>query len=310
MQFSIKPIYLIHGGEIWQSNNFIDQINNQINKCYANLKKYCFVNFTEFEQFRAKHQAELLNLDLFNQQSVNKLVKINIAHGALSKQQEEIILNLINKNNLIILLIADKLDKKVFNSSWFAAVNKIGAVMAANPIINTYSMQKWVIARFKFFGLNISKEGLIKFSNMYHNNLLEADQNIYKLSVIHKDKKEINTEDLINNSSDEAKCSVFDLTFVLENKNFEQVIYVLNKLKQAREEELLILWSIIKAIKNILTKIDHNNLKIRKKLYLALQQGSLIDLSIKDPDRSDNQYIWGLFINLCLYISLNIISNN
>lgn len=306
MQSSIKPIYLIHGGEIWQSNNFIDQIN----KYYTNLKKYYFVNFTEFEQFMAKYKAELLNLDLFSQQSVNKLVKINIAHGALNKQQEEIMINLINKNNLIILLIADKLDKKVFNSSWFATVNKIGAVMTANPIINAYSMQKWVVARFKFFGLSISKEALIKFSNMYHNNLLEADQNIYKLSVIHKDKKEINKEDLIDNSSNEAKHSVFDLTFALENKNFEQVIYVLNKLKQAREEDLLILWSIIKAIKNILINTDHNNFKIRKKLYLALQQASLIDLAIKNTDRSDNQYIWGLFINLCLYINLNIISNN
>ena len=60
--------------------------------------------------------------------------------------------------------------------------------------------------------------------------------------------------------------------------------------------------AIIKAIKNILINTDHNNFKIRKKLYLALQQASLIDLAIKNTDRSDNQYIWGLFINLCLYI--------
>ena len=34
-----KPIYLIHGGEIWQSNDAIEKIVNN------NLKKYYFTNF-------------------------------------------------------------------------------------------------------------------------------------------------------------------------------------------------------------------------------------------------------------------------
>jgi DNA polymerase-3 subunit delta len=305
-----KPIYLIYGGEIWQSNDTIEKIN-KIYSNLTNLKKYYFTNFLQFEQFKDNNNAEILNLDLFCDQKINKLIKINIGNAKFNKQQQEELINLINnldQNNFIIVLIADRLEKAIFNTVWFAAINKAGVVIATKQL-SKISMQKWVVDQFKQVGLTIANNALVKFVSMYQNNLLEAAQSIYKLSLVFKDMpeivQEINLEKLESFMSDEAQFSVFDLQNALASKNVEQIIYLLNSLKKHGEEAILILWAIIKEIRNMLYKAS--DFKIKKQLGNLLQKAAEIDLAIKNLDTTNKinssnnrEYTWALILELCL----------
>ena len=306
-----KPIYLIHGGEIWQSNDTVEKIN----KIYANLnnlKKYYFINFLQFEQFKDSNNSEILNLDLFCDQKINKLIKINIGNAKFNKQQQEKLIDLTNdleqKNNFIIILVADRLERAVFSTAWFSAVSKTGIVIATKQL-SKISMQKWAVDQFKQIGLSITNDALVKFVSMYQNNLLEAAQSIYKLSVVYKDGpemvQEINLEKIDNFISDGSQFSVFDLQNALASKNIEQIIYLLNSLKKHGEEVILILWAIIKEIRNMLSKGSDS--KIKKQLGNLLQKAAEIDLAIKNLDTANKinssnnrECIWALIIDLCL----------
>ena len=309
-----KPIYLIHGGEIWQSNDVIEKID----KVYAslnNLKKYYFTNFLQFEQFNSSNNASIANLDLFCEQEINKLIKINIGNAKFNKQQQEGLVNLVNnlnqKNNSIIILIADRLEKSVFNTAWFNVINKVGVIITTKQL-SRISMQKWAIEQFSQVGLSIANSALTKFIDMYQNNLLEAAQSIYKLSVVFKDKpdvvQEITLENLEDFISDEAQFSVFDFQNILVSKNIEQVMYLLNNLKKRGEEVILILWAIIKEIRNRL--YNASDFKNKQKLGCLLQHAAEIDLAIKNIDTAhkinsnNREYVWALIIDLCLQVCL------
>lgn len=101
-------------------------------------------------------------------------------------------------------------------------------------------------------------------------------------------------------NSDLPKSSVFDLQNALSRQNPEKIIFILNNLKAQSQEEILILWAIIQAIKNQL--LTAKDLLSKKKLATLLQKAALVDLAIKNIDGTNNNdgYIWGMIIDLCL----------
>ena len=296
----LKPIYLVHGGEIWHSNDSINKIYN--NYSNNNLKKYYFVNFLEFEKFQSNQNIELFNLDLFCNEAINKLIKIEINNGKFTKKQQEILLNLINNlNNSVVILCANKLDKTAFSSAWFASINKIGAIIVTKPL-SVVGMQKWALEQFKQANLTINADALEQFVKLYQNNLLEASQIIDKLNL--GNYKNIDLKLLLEFVSDESDFSVFDLQRALISKNIVQIIYILHKLKQQHLEEVLILWAIVKQIKNIMF---NNIIAQRQKYCLLLPKAAEIDLAIKHVEYIDGKkaidnklHIWTLLVDLCL----------
>ncbi len=307
----VKPIYLIYGGEIWQSNDTIKKISKfytGLSTSLDSIKKYYFANFLQFIQFKNTNGSEIFNLDLFCEKKINKLIKINIGNGKFTKQQQEELINLLNnldleQNNFVIILIAERLDQTTLNTNWFKTINKIGAVITTKQL-STNDMQKWAVDQFKQANLKISNEALVKFITMYQNNLQAAAQSIYKLKISCSNE-EIDLKILMDFISDESQFSLFDLQNALVSNNVERIVYLLNSLKNHGQETILILWAIIKAIKNILAKT--NNQKIKDQMYHLLPKAGEIDLAIKNFDTenkingsSNSEYIWSLIMDLCL----------
>lgn len=287
----VKPIYLVHGGEIWQSND-------AINKIYANyrdnnLKKYYFTNFAEFEKFITEQKISTYNLDLFCDNKINTLIKIDINEAKFTKKQQEILLNLLkNLNNFVVVLVAAKIDKTAANSSWLRMINEVGVIIIARHL-SINSTKRWVKEQLLQQHLSITDEALDFFITTHQNNLLAASQAIYKLSLINK---HIDLDLLKTFILDQAEYSVFDLLHALISKNTKQIIYILHKLKNQQISNVLILWAIIKFIK-------------QQQQYQLLPKVAEIDLAIKNTDAvasiktvNNKSYIWSLFLDLCLSI--------
>lgn len=287
----LKPAYLIYGGEIWQTNDAVNKI--YINYHGNNLKKYYFTNFIEFEKFIIDQPISAYNLDLFCDNTINNLIKIDVQEAKLTKKQQEILLAVLkNLHNSVIVLVATKLEKTALNSAWLQMISTIGVIIIArNLSIN--SMKRWVQDQLIQNKLNITNEALDFFIKLHHNNLLAAAQDLYKLSIINKN---INLELLKNFIVDQADYTVFDLLHALVSKNIEQIIYILHKLKDQQESNVLILWAIIKFLK-------------QQKYYELLPKAAEIDLAIKNADLlvgtkavNNKSYIWSLFLDLCLSV--------
>jgi len=212
--------------------------------------------------------------------------------------------NLAIFNNFVIILIADKLDKATLNSSWVIDVAKLGVIIVTKTLSKS-GMQNWVVNKFKQADLKITNEAVIKFMNIHQNNLIAAVQSIYKLQLIYKQETTIDTAKLLEFVTNNAQCSVFDLQNSLSNKDIEQVIYVLHNLRTQSQEEVLILWSIVSALKNSLSKI--NDLLAKSKLCNLFKKAAEIDLAIKNIEivnGNNDGYVWALIMDLCLNIVL------
>ena len=300
----LKPIYLIHGYDAWQSMDAVQKINAN----FHDVKKYYFANFAQFMQFNKTHQSEILNKDLFCDTQFNKVIEISIGNGKFTKPQllelNLLLQNLAIFNNFVIILVADKLDKATLNSSWVIDVAKLGVIIVTKTLSKS-GMQNWVVNKFKQADLKITNEAVIKFMNIHQNNLIAAVQSIYKLQLIYKQENTIDTAKLLEFVTNNAQCSVFDLQNSLSNKDIEQVIYVLHNLRTQSQEEVLILWSIVSALKNGLSKI--NDLLAKSKLCNLFKKAAEIDLAIKNIEivnGNNDGYVWALIMDLCLNIVL------
>lgn len=300
----IKPIYLIYGYDPWQAIDALKEINAK----FKGVKKHYFANFTQFMQFNKTNKSTILNRDLFCDSQINQIIEISIGNAKFTKSQlpevNNLLNNLLSANNLAVILIAEKLDKAAVNSLWFKNIAKIGVIIVTKNLSKA-GMQNWASAQFKLANLKITKEALIEFVNMHQNNLMDAQQSIDKLSLIFSGQQTTNIIDLeqllkwIDVAG--AKNSIFDLQNALAANNIEQIILVLNNLKQQAQEEILILWAIIQEIKNSLAKTT--DLIEQSKLAGLFQKAAQIDLAIKNVELvcSNNYgYIWSLIIDLCL----------
>lgn len=306
----VKPVYLIYGYDAWQSMDALQKINAK----FKSTKKYHFANLAQFIQFNQTNKSELSNRDLFCGSNLNKTIEISIGNAKFTKQQVQELNNLLNNllnNNLAIILIAEKLDKSVLNSAWFAQVNKIGVVVVTKALSKA-GMHGWAENRFKQLNLAITGEALIEFINMYPNNLITAAQSIEKLAIVFENykasKQPINTAELHQCINQDPKTSIFDLQNALSSKKIDQIILILHNLKEQSQEEILILWAIIQEIKHRLATIS--SMQMKAKVYNLFAKAAEIDLAIKNIDMVDfnnDQYVWSLIIDICL--ELCVITN-
>lgn len=316
----IKSIYLLYGSDIWQLLNGLTNIKNN----FPETKRYYFLNFKQFVQFYNNNQEELFNRDLFCVAQFNKIIEIYIQDAKFSKAQsielEKFLNKVLNTKNICVILFAEKYSKDLEKSKLFQLVNKEGLIIVSKNL-SISQCKLWLTAELKLLNLSFTNDALNKFIKIYQHNLLQAKQILVKLELNYIHAKNLVNPiiiDLVNLEKylDEydLKYTLFDLQDSLTTASLAEIIKIFINLKQQQVEPILILWSIIQAIKKFMQKslIIHdkmNNNKIIENNYIKysnlLSKTTKIDLMIKCVDNKPSnidhkEYIWGSLIDLCM----------
>ena len=319
----IKPMYMIHGYDFQQTI----QVAKKIKGYFANVKKYYFIDFSEFLTFYKSNKAQLLTKDLFCQSSINNLIEISVGNAKFSKSQIIELNDLLGELldiKIILILVAEKLDQMTLKSAWLKVVNEIGVIICTKPL-SKYFMLNWVRDQFKKFNITITEEALLKFYEVHHNNLLLSEQNIFKLSMIftndNGNSKNYHADQILTLEyllkqmhwlGQEKKITIFDLQNAITLENKSLILHIVKYLQDSSKENLLFLWGIIELIKEKLNHLfnEKNNSKIEQgiKLAILLEKAAEIDLILKGVDslneyslqKNSNDYICSLLLDLCL----------
>ena len=160
-----------------------------------------------------------------------------------------------NPDNILIL-VSPKLEAATLNTQWFKALESAGVFATVWPI-GSDKLARWVHARMQSVGMNADHDAIAMLADRVEGNLLAADQEIQKLSVltgaskaqpVHIDRKHIMT--LVADSSRYNSFNLIDAALIGDAR---RCIKIINSLRNEGIEILQLLGSFNAELRRLIT---------------------------------------------------------
>lgn len=317
----LSPIYLMTGDEAFLAQEAVTLIRTAA----------AMVGFQERKAFAVEAAfnweiflAEAAQQALFNPKILLELrlpaTKINdAAKQALLKYTE------LASPDKILLITTDKLEAKHQNSAWYKKIEQQGTIITLWPLVGA-KLQTWLQGRCQTQGLKINSEGLQILKELTEGNLAAAAQAIEKLKLHYGDAP-LTAREILNDISQNSHYDIFTLVDNILAGNIPRTVAILNTLKNEAVEPTLILWALLREIRQIIQMQSAlNNGEMLEKIFMQyriwdskksfyrqamqryqlpqwyqlLQQASTIDATIKGAVQGN---IWLALNQLCLQFS-------
>lgn len=236
----LAPLYVIAGEEIL----FLQEAEQAIRKAAVASGFDEHIRFIVDANFDwTLFQQALQNTSLFsNKQSIS----LHLTTGKLSDAGKKLLLEYgqrINPHKLLIIRMG-KLDAPTQKTNWYKSLEKIGVVIPVWPL-SPAQMPAWIKQRLSMFDLQADAEGLQLLALRTEGNLLAAQQEIEKLSLLYP-KGRLTAAQIQEASSNNSRYNVFNLTDAILQGNPAAVARTLKGLKEEAVEPVLVLWALAK----------------------------------------------------------------
>lgn len=250
LQGGLAPVYIIYGDDIFLRNEACVLLRKAVQE-QGYSEKICLNAESNFDWNTLLYTARARSFF-----ADKKWIELSLPHGktgqAGSKLLQQYAAHLPAKT--ILLIICDKLEKAITQSSWFSALDKIGITVPVWPI-KLEQFPSWIAARMVQQGLSASQESIQLLAQRAAGNLLAAAQEIEKLQLIYNSGT-LSESDIANALGDSARYTLFDLTDALLTQNLSQALTILNHLRDDHSEPVLLLWAITRQLRELI-KITH-----------------------------------------------------
>jgi DNA polymerase-3 subunit delta len=151
--------------------------------------------------------------------------------------------------DLTYLVITDKLDKKTADAPWVQAIEKHGTWVTI-AAVDTAAMPAWLRSRAKALHIEIDPEASQLIIDRVEGNLLAAQQELEKLSLL-SDGRSIDTDLVLRSVGDNARYDVFQLAEAAAAGDAARALRVLLGLKSEGVEPTLILWALVRELRGM-----------------------------------------------------------
>lgn len=269
LKSSLLPVYIVSGDEPFQVQQAIKLIREKAQQEGYSNRDLLFVekgfNWLDFSMSND-------SLSLFAEK---KILELRMPNGKPGKDGAKILLQYSENisNDTLLLIVTDKLEKSTGNTKWYKSLSTVGAAVAVWPIEGS-ELRQWVISRLKLRNLTTSNDGLLLLVDRIEGNLLAADQEIEKLSLMCPSSGL--TLDIIEQSvADSARYDLFKLADGTLNGDLQHITRILYGLKAEGITPILVNWSLTREIRSLL-KMKHS-LESGATLNVVFQQQGIWD---------------------------------
>jgi len=198
------------------------------------------------------------NFDLFGSKKIIEIKLIGTGPGNKgSKAIKDYCLK--PDEDKLVIISAERLDKKQQDSAWSKALLKHG-VQVVEPAIDKNSMPGWIETKSKELNLEISKEALRLLADRTEGNLLAASQELTKLSLLFPEQ-DISLEHMEKSISNSSKFGIFDLSNSFLEGNKKRTVRIIETLRAEGTQPPLVLWALSKEVSNLYTVMEEGNTK-------------------------------------------------
>jgi len=227
-----KNCLIILGNEPVVSNHIKEDIKSSTNSNNFEYHSIVIDSSLKIEQLKPLFE----NNSLFSNKT---LFNINIPGGRITEEIKKFIIKVISENtDDLFVFHFQSATKDLLKSSWFNDVKKIAIQLEAKePGIN--QIEEAVKIRANFYKLNLDNESLSLLSNLSLGNLLAAENEIIKLSLLDINTN-IDAKKLISLMSNGSKFDSFQLLDFCMTGKIEKTAQALSYFEEKGMEPILL----------------------------------------------------------------------
>ncbi|MFV2060157.1 MAG: DNA polymerase III subunit delta [Gammaproteobacteria bacterium] len=266
---TLSPIYIVSGDEPFQVQQAVKLIRDKAREQgYINREVLFVEKGFDWSDFSMSNDS----LSLFAEK---KVLELRMPKGKPGKEGAKILLNYAENipSDTLLLIITDKLEKATSNTKWYKSISDAGVSITVWPIEGS-ELRQWLISRVALRKLTITDDALLLLMDRIEGNLLAADQEIEKLSLMYP-SSELTFEIVEQAVSDSARYDLFKLVDEALVGNIRHITRILYGLKAEGVTPILINWSLSREIRSLLKM--KNSMESGNTLELVFRQNRVWD---------------------------------
>lgn len=252
-QLDIKPIYLLYGEEPLFLRDCLDGLRNRLTEQgYLAGDVYDVDANADWQSLQMDTQAGSLFAE-------TRMILVNLPKGSSGKDgtkffQDWCALNHANGSlppEVVLVVLCERLDSRQVKAKWVSAIESAGLVVQAKPVPSN-ALPQWCLNQAQVYGLSLENEAASLLAERVEGNLLAADQELVKLSLILPPGSTISAEQVKQHVVDQAHYQLFALATEMLMGNRQHSLQMLTRLQQEGIEAPVILWLIAKELRQLI----------------------------------------------------------
>ncbi len=278
------PIYMVCGDEPLQHREAVDMLRKAA-KYYGYDEREVYIADSKFDWNILLNAAN--ELSLF---ASKRLIEIHLPSGKPSDRGAALIHYSENlPQDIILLIVAGKIEAATRKSKWYKAIDKAARIIPIWPIEGP-QLNQWLSRRLQTKGLNLQADSIQLFSDRIEGNLLAADQEIEKLSLLFPAADQmisLDHEQVSNAVFDSARYNLFDLFDCALSGDLKRASRMLYGLQREGLSVILIMSLIAKEVRMLarMSAIMQQNQNIQaamKGFYIYPTRKNLLTQAIRN----------------------------
>ncbi len=149
----------------------------------------------------------------------------------------------------LVMVITDKLDKKVRESKWYRSFESRAVCVQVWPL-SAQQLPSWIQERLSRHGLHAGMDVIHILADRVEGNLLAADQEIRKLKML-ADKVELDADDVLQAVVDSARHNVFQFVDTAMEARVEKLSRMLGHVRAEGCEPQVVLVVLANAFRTL-----------------------------------------------------------
>lgn len=242
------PVYMVCGDEPLQHREALDMLRKAMHY-YGYQERDVYIADGQFNWQSLLAAAN--ELSLF---ADKKVIEIHLPTGKPSDQGKALIHYCEHlPADTILFIVAAKIEAATKKSKWYKAVDSVAGIINVWPI-EGQRLNQWLHTRLQSKGLNVAKDALQLINERVEGNLLAADQEIEKLSLLYPVEKKqamlvLSYEQVSEAVFDNARYNLFSLFDCALSGDLKRSSRILYGLKREDQSIILILALFAKEVR-------------------------------------------------------------
>ncbi|NNM61356.1 MAG: DNA polymerase III subunit delta [Steroidobacteraceae bacterium] len=165
--------------------------------------------------------------------------------------------------DVLLLLVAGKLDQKSADSAWVKAIAEHGAWIVLRPV-GAQEMPAWLRARARAAGFDLEATAAQLIADRVEGNLLAAKQELANLSLL-AEGPSIGPELVLAAVADSARYDVLQLAEAAAAGEAARALHILDGLRSEGREPALVLWSLVREVRGLWQAGERRRLRTQER---------------------------------------------
>lgn len=196
------------------------------------------------------------SLSLFASSKLIELRLGNQSPGQEGSRALEAYAERLQGNDNVLLISAAKLDRKLQQSKWFKAMDKVGLYVPVWPV-DHQRLGFWLRDRASRYGLTLDMDAARLLGERTEGNLLAADQELQKLALLLPPGARPDVATIAAGVEDSARYDVFTLADACLRGERERTSRIVRGLRSEGVEAPIVLWALTRELRTLLSLYQH-----------------------------------------------------